>query len=113
MVPEGKNTATITVNNTTYTGLFTPIWDPQYQQWSVGLSALSKDGITLTGRQVEVLTGAQAVKAVAKAIDLGNTKNVTANLTLLPVEPVEPPSPGGPPMTLSLMEREDHAPSRG
>ena len=79
---KGKNTATITVNNTTYTGLFTPIWDPQYQQWSVGLSALSKDGITLTGRQVEVLTGAQAVKAVAKAIDLGNTKNVTANLTL-------------------------------
>ncbi|WP_029069292.1 LamG-like jellyroll fold domain-containing protein [Jonesia quinghaiensis] len=77
-----KNTATLTLNGTTHTGVFTPMWDPQYEEWSLGLSVLSKDGRAVTGRQVDVLTGNAAVKAVAKAIDLGDTKNVTANLTL-------------------------------
>lgn len=77
-----QHDAELTIDGTSYEGVFTPIWDPQFEEWSTGFSVLSDEGRALLGRQVEVLGAKEAVNAVADAIDLGNTTQVTGNLTL-------------------------------
>ncbi len=78
----GDSTASFTIGTETYKGLFLPIWDPQYQEWSVGFSAVSTKGETLMGRSYKALSEQEAVAAVAAALDLGNISAVTGNLTL-------------------------------
>lgn len=77
-----QHNAELTLNGDTYTGVFTPIWDPQYSSWSVGLTVLNADGEALIGRAAPTLTPTQAATAVSQAIDLGNTNAVTGNLDL-------------------------------
>ncbi|MFD2839904.1 LamG-like jellyroll fold domain-containing protein [Populibacterium corticicola] len=76
------NYAELQIGKNTYKGVFMPIWDPQYQKWSVGFSAVSKQGETIMGRSYQTMSQKEAVKAVTKAIDLGNIQAVTGNLTL-------------------------------
>ncbi|WP_029069288.1 LamG-like jellyroll fold domain-containing protein [Jonesia quinghaiensis] len=49
-----RNTANITLNGTTFSGVYTPVWDPQYSSWSYGFTALSKDGTSLMGRNISL-----------------------------------------------------------
>jgi arabinan endo-1,5-alpha-L-arabinosidase len=78
----GQNTAALTIDGETYTGAFVPTWDPATQQWSLGFTALSAQGITVWGRQTHELAGQDAVDAVVSQLDLGDTSAVTADLTL-------------------------------
>ena len=78
----GQNTTELTIGGTVYTGVTAPTWDSQYERWSVGLSVVSQQGVTLWGRAVDVLAPEDAVAAVAAAIELGDTSAVTTDLQL-------------------------------
>jgi arabinan endo-1,5-alpha-L-arabinosidase len=78
----GQHTATLTVDGVVYDGVFAPIWDPDLQAWSVGLTAVSDAGVTLWGRKSVELTGAAAVDAVVDDLSLGDTSAVTVDLDL-------------------------------
>ena len=47
-----RNTADITLAGTTYNGVYTPVFDPQYNSWSYGFTALSSTGTALMGRNI-------------------------------------------------------------
>ena len=78
----GQNTATLTIDGEVYSGVFAPIWDPDLEEWSLGLTAVSDEGVTLWGRQSIELTDAAAVEAVVADLDLGDTSAVTIDLDL-------------------------------
>lgn len=78
----GQHDATLTIDGETYKGEFVPVWDPALEKWSTGFTALSPHGVAVWGRLVPTISPADAVTAVASAIDLGDTSAVTAELNL-------------------------------
>ncbi|WP_062521306.1 LamG-like jellyroll fold domain-containing protein [Demequina silvatica] len=81
-VKTGPKKATLTTPKGTFTGVFAPVWDPATEEWTVGLTVQSKRGLSMWGRQVDVLTGKAAVRAVVADLDLGDTSAVVADLDL-------------------------------
>ncbi|WP_062288879.1 LamG-like jellyroll fold domain-containing protein [Demequina phytophila] len=78
----GRNRATLRTGKGTFTGVFAPVWDPATEKWTVGLSVQSSTGRSIWGRQVDVLEGRAAVRAVVADLDLGDTSAVVADLDL-------------------------------
>ncbi|WP_460799080.1 LamG-like jellyroll fold domain-containing protein [Microbacterium sp. GXF0217] len=78
----GHRTAALTIDGEVYSGVFAPIWDPDLAEWSIGLTAVSDEGVTLWGRQSVELAGAAAVDAVIADLELGDTSAVTIDLDL-------------------------------
>ncbi|GAA2971178.1 arabinan endo-1,5-alpha-L-arabinosidase [Microbacterium terrae] len=81
-VQTGKSSAKFRIDGKTYRGVFAPTWDAALEKWTVGFTAVSKDGVTLWGRKSVELTGKKAVAAVAADLDLGDTSDVRADLAL-------------------------------
>lgn len=79
---EGQHAAILTIDGEVYSGVFAPVWDPDLEEWSTGLTAVSDDGVTLWGRQSVEVTGAAAVDAVVADLSLGDTSAVTIDLDL-------------------------------
>lgn len=77
-----QHDAQLIIDGTTWTGAFTPIWDPQLGEWTTGLTVRDADGVGLWGRQSPAVTGAAAVDAVLSQLDLGDTSAVTSDLAL-------------------------------
>jgi arabinan endo-1,5-alpha-L-arabinosidase len=78
----GQNDATLTIDGETYSGKFVPVWDPALEAWSTGFTAVSEHGVSVWGRKVPTLSDAEAVAAVAAALDLGDTSAITGDLDL-------------------------------
>ncbi|WP_062299740.1 LamG-like jellyroll fold domain-containing protein [Demequina maris] len=78
----GEKRATLYTPKGTFTGVFARVWDPATEEWTVGLTVQSKRGLSMWGRQVEVLTGKAAVDAVVADLDLGDTSAVVSDLEL-------------------------------
>ncbi|MDN4476707.1 family 43 glycosylhydrolase [Demequina sp. SYSU T00192] len=78
----GHDQAELITPDATYTGVFAPVWDDQRETWTVGLTVQSSEGVSLWGRQVDVLSGQAAVDAVVADLTLGDTSAVVADLDL-------------------------------
>jgi len=78
----GQNSATIELDGEQYEGVVVPTWDATLEDWSLGLTVVSDEGVTLWGRLDPTRSPAESVAAVAAALDLGDTSAVTADLQL-------------------------------
>lgn len=78
----GQHDATLEIDGESYKGEFVPVWDPALETWTTGFTALSAHGVSVWGRKVPTLSDADAVTAVAAALDLGDTSAVTGDLAL-------------------------------
>ncbi|SEI98294.1 family 43 glycosylhydrolase [Demequina mangrovi] len=78
----GHDTAELRTSDGTYDGVFAPVWDPDLEEWTVGLTVQDAHGVSLWGRQVETLAPQAAVDAVVADLDLGDTSAVVADLDL-------------------------------
>lgn len=65
-----------------YKGVFVKQWDSTRQQHVMTFTAMSDQGITIWGSQMETLSDEQVLDNVAKGLSLGNTSKVYGDLTL-------------------------------
>lgn len=79
------NTAEITVDGAAYTGVFVRAWDPTSASYVMTFTAQSKEGVAIWGSRQPDKTDKEVVSDIVKDLQLGDTANVIANLTL-PVE---------------------------
>ncbi|WP_234985824.1 LamG-like jellyroll fold domain-containing protein [Demequina sp. NBRC 110051] len=78
----GHDTAELTTAEGTLEGVFARGWDETTQEWTTTFSVLTDNGASLWGRQVDSLSAADAVAAVAGELTLGDTTAVVADLAL-------------------------------
>lgn len=81
----GHNAAEITIAGETYKGVFIRQWDPTSERYVMTFTAMSGQGVTIWGSRIADRSDRDIVNDVAADLDLGDTSNVIANLTL-PVE---------------------------
>lgn len=78
----GHNKAEITIDGQTYKGVFVEQWDETSEAYVMTFTAMSDEGVTVWGSQLETKTDEEIVQAVINDIDLGDTSNVIADLSL-------------------------------
>jgi arabinan endo-1,5-alpha-L-arabinosidase len=76
------NQAEITVDNTTYNGVFVRQWDPTSETYVMTFTALSNEGVSVWGSKLADKTDEQIVEDVVNDLALGETEKVISNLTL-------------------------------
>lgn len=74
--------AEITVDGVKYDGVFVKEWNETLQRETMTFTAISKAGETIWGIGQPYKTDQEVVNDVSQALTLGNTSNVSANLTL-------------------------------
>ena len=79
---QGHQGAVLTVDGTSYTGVFTRQWEPDSGTWVMTFSVQSAEGVSLWGSKVAPMTAQQAVDAVLGDLTLGDTSAVIADLSL-------------------------------
>ncbi|WP_407673128.1 LamG-like jellyroll fold domain-containing protein [Paenibacillus alkalitolerans] len=78
----GHNQALLTVDGVTYNGVFLRQWDPVSERYVLTFTAVSKDGVSVWGSKQLDKPDAEIVADIVNDLDLGDTDNVIANLTL-------------------------------
>lgn len=74
--------AELTVDGVNYDGVFVKQWDETLQKETMTFTAISSAGETIWGIGQPEKTDQEVVKDVEQALTLGNTSNVSSNLTL-------------------------------
>lgn len=76
------NQAEITVDGSTYNGVFVRQWDPTSERYVLSFTALSNEGISIWGSKQLDKSDEQIVSDVVIDLNLGDTENVISNLSL-------------------------------
>jgi arabinan endo-1,5-alpha-L-arabinosidase len=78
----GHQAAEIVIDGETYKGVFVRQWEPTSERYVMAFTAMSGQGITIWGSRLADRTEQDIVNDVAADLNLGDTANVIANLTL-------------------------------
>ncbi|WP_426446107.1 LamG-like jellyroll fold domain-containing protein [Paenibacillus sp. S-38] len=78
----GHNEAELKIDGDTYKGVFVRQWDPTSQRYVNTFTALSSNGVSVWGSQLQDKTDKQLVDDVYNDLLLGDTGKVISNLTL-------------------------------
>jgi arabinan endo-1,5-alpha-L-arabinosidase len=81
----GHNEAELTINNSTYNGVFLRQWDPDSKSNIMTFTALSAEGVSVWGSQMTDKTDEEIVSDVVSDLNVENKDQVISDLTL-PIE---------------------------
>ncbi|KAA0966989.1 glycoside hydrolase family 43 protein [Sporosarcina sp. ANT_H38] len=79
---EGDNKANLVIDNYAYQGVFLKQWDPISKSEVMTFTAVSEQGMSIWGSQLEELSDEDTVAYVKNTLKLGNTRAVIADVSL-------------------------------